>query len=239
MKPLIGITGRSLLCEDIDFIPKRLADTRIDLHFRDYALRVTEAGGVPVQLTSTANPHELMDRLDGLVLSGGSDIAPERYGSSPEPELGVLDPDRDSFEWSLMDIAVRRGVPVFGICRGLQMINVFFGGTLIQDLGPSRHLHDGPHTDTAYRFHEVSIAEGTLGSEVYGTRLDVTSAHHQAVMELGKDLVAAGHSPDGIVEVLESTRHPILGVQWHAEWALLKDPGFHWLVESSTARVGS
>jgi putative glutamine amidotransferase len=239
MKPLIGITGRSVLCEDIDFIPKRLAGTRVDLHFRDYALRVAEADGVPVQLTSSADPHELMNRLDGVVLSGGSDIGPDRYGRTPEPELGVIDPDRDSFEWAILQMAVQRGTPVFGICRGLQLINVFFGGTLNQDLGLSRSLHDGPHTDPEYRFHEVTMVEDTLGSLLYGTSVDVTSAHHQSIQRLGEGLVAAGHAHDGTVEIVESTRHPILGVQWHAEWGVLNDPGFHWLVESSTAREGS
>jgi len=238
VKPWIGITGRSIPCEDIEFIPRRLTGTAIDLHFRDYAIRVAEAGGVPVQLSSSADPEQMMERLDGLLLSGGNDIDPRRYGQSPDPRLGIVDPVRDEFEWALLDNAVHQGKPVFGICRGMQWINVYFGGSLVQDLGEMTPMHDGPHTDLEYRFHSVTTIAQTRAARVYGSHLSVTSAHHQAVDTVGSGLKVSGYAEDGTIEIVEAVDRPILGVQWHGEWTKDLDPGFSWLTATSSRREG-
>lgn len=239
MKPWIGITGRSIPCEDIEFIPRRLTGTAIDLHFRDYAIRVAEAGGIPVQLSSSAHPGQIMERLDGLLLSGGNDIEPRRYGQSPDPLLGTVDPVRDEFEWALLESAVQHGKPVFGICRGMQLINVFFGGSLVQDLGDLAPTHDGPHSDLEYRFHPVTTIAGTRAASVYGSQVAVTSAHHQAVDAVGSGLRVSGHAEDGTIEIVEAVDRPILGVQWHGEWTKDLDPGFSWLTATSSLREGN
>ena len=239
MKPWIGITGRSILCEEIDFIPRRLAGTKIDLHFHDYALRIAQAGGTPVQLSSSGDPDELLDRLDGLLLSGGNDIEPHLYGQEPDQRLGPVDSERDSFEFALVQQAVRRGIPVLGICRGMQLINVYFGGTLIQDLGSAVPTHDGPHTDLAYRFHAVTTVPGTRARDVYGETVEVASAHHQAVDVVGDGLVVSGHAADGTIEIVESQTAPVMGIQWHGEWSTEIDRGIVWLTNASSTRLRS
>lgn len=239
VNPWVGVTGRSIDCGEVSFIPRRLVGTSIDLHFRDYAKRVCEAGGVPMQVSASASPDSIVERLDGLLLSGGNDIEPHRYGQQPEPQLGSVDPERDEFEFALLDAFVKAGKPVFGICRGMQLINVYFGGTLIQDLGSDVPTHDGPHSEDSYRFHDVTIEPETLARSVYGSRLTVPSAHHQAVSDVGAGLFVGGRAADNTIEVLEAKTAPILAVQWHAEGLRDLDQGFAWLVEACHSRARS
>ena len=181
-----------------------------------YGEAVAKAGGLPVILTP-APPRTLdalLDRLDGLCLSGGPDLHPTTYDAEPHPELGPTEPEADAFELALVRRALRRGLPILGVCRGAQTINVARGGTL--------HQHVEGHRQTALAtqpVHAVRIAPRSCASRVLGTRAtQVNSFHHQACDSLGDALVATAWAPDGTIEAIEDRRHPfLLGVQWHAE----------------------
>lgn len=224
MAPIIGITAT--LKEDVESIAERPLGrfVRADL---DYIDGVAGAGGVPVVLPPVGDERAaeaVIHGLDGLLLSGGSDLDPSYYGEEPSPELGVTLPERDAFEMALVDLALRHGMPVFGICRGMQVLNVALGGTLYQDLpsewegGVLKHRQDTPKWQPT---HEVMVGEGSYLAEVMGSELvKVNSYHHQGVKDLADCLVVTGRSSDGVVEAVEAgdfTERWLLGVQWHAE----------------------
>jgi len=160
-----------------------------------------------------------------LLLSGGSDLHPSYYGEEAVPELGVTIPERDAFEMSLVEQALRSGIPMLGICRGMQILNVALGGTLFQDL-PSQMEHSvllGHRQETPKwePTHEVEVDGGSQVAEIMGTdELKVNSYHHQAVKDLASGLLAVAHAPDGVVEAVEwrdLSQRWLVGVQWHAE----------------------
>jgi len=224
LPPIIGITAT--LKEDVDAVAERPLGkfVRADL---DYVDGVTGAGGVPVVLPPVGDERSaeaVIQSLDGLLLSGGSDLDPGYYGEEPVPELGITIPERDAFEMALVGLALRRGMPVFGICRGMQVLNVALGGTLYQDL-PSqwgrdllKHRQDTPKWQPT---HEVKVREGSYIAEVMGRELvKVNSYHHQGIKTLAEGLVATGRSSDGVIEAVEAedvSERWLLGVQWHAE----------------------
>ena len=225
MAPVIGITAT--LREDVDRVAERPLGrfVRADV---DYVEGVTDAGGVPVVLPPVVEgraAEALLDGLDGLLLSGGSDLDPAYYGEEAIPELGVTVPERDAFEMALLEKALRRRVPILGICRGMQVLNVALGGTLYQDL-PSQMEHmvllgHRQETPKWQPTHEVEVDEGSKVAEILGTEeLKVNSYHHQAIKDLAGDLVAVACAPDGVVEAVESrdlAHRWLIGVQWHAE----------------------
>jgi putative glutamine amidotransferase len=237
--PLIGVTGRRWPTRMLgDNVVPAMVETEVDIHFVDYAKAVTAAGGLAVGLSRDAPVEEMADRLDGLVLSGGADIDPALYGAEREPGCGTIERERDLWELAILSAAMERGVPVFGICRGLQVLNVVRGGTLVQDVAPDagdgHPRFDHPRHEVA---HTVRLQEGTLAASLYGHEVRVNSLHHQVVAEVGEGLVASGRSPDAIVEALEVPGRPVLAVQWHPE-ALPSsgaDPGFGWLVQEASA----
>ena len=222
MAPVIGVTAT--LKHDVETRGTRPLGTyvRADL---DYVAGVAQAGGIPMVLPPFAGAAEEMVRgLDGLLLSGGSDLDPSYYGEDAIPELDVTLPERDAFEMALLEHALKRGIPVFGICRGLQVLNVAFGGTLYQDL-PSQvnpaliaHRQQSPKWQWT---HEVQVDEGSAVREimaVHSTR--VNSYHHQAIKDLAEPFEAVGRSVDGVVEAIEHrdlSERWIVAVQWHAE----------------------
>jgi putative glutamine amidotransferase len=221
LAPIIGITAT--LKEDVEAVAERPLGkfVRADL---DYVEGVAGAGGAPVVLPPTGAAEAVIQSLDGLLLSGGSDLDPGYYGEEPVPELGLTLPERDAFEMALVRLALRRGMPVFGICRGMQVLNVALGGTLYQDL-PSqcewdvlKHRQDTPKWQPA---HEVRVREGSYIAEVMGREVvKVNSYHHQGVRVLARGLIATGHSSDGMIEAVEAadlSERWLLGVQWHAE----------------------
>ena len=223
--PVIGITAT--LREDVDRVAERPLGkfVRADL---DYVEGVADAGGVPVVLPPVAGSRAaeaLLDGMDGLLLSGGSDLDPGYYGEKPVPELGVTIPERDAFEMALIEYALRLGMPIFGICRGMQILNVALGGTLYQDL-PTQMDHRvvlGHRQETPkwQPTHEVEVDGGSEVAEILGTgELKVNSYHHQAIKGLASSLVAVAHAPDGVIEAVESrdlSERWTIGVQWHAE----------------------
>lgn len=204
---------------------------------RAYAEAVAASGAVPVLLPPVAPVAEAVGRLDGLLLAGGGDINPDRYGAPPGPRTaGVQDP-RDAAESALLASALARGVPVLGICRGMQLLNVARGGTLHQHL-PDAVGHEG-HRRRLGEFdpHPVTVAEGSRTARVLGrTRLEVPTYHHQAVDVLGENVVATAWADDGTVEAVEyADEDDVLGVQWHPEMG--EDPSvFAWLTGRAAAR---
>jgi putative glutamine amidotransferase len=240
--PLIGMTGRRWPGSVLGArVAKAMHDAEVDLHFADYSVAVAAAGGMPVGLSRDAPVEPLLARLDGLVLSGGADVDPARYGAEREPGCGDVEPERDGWELALLRAALELGVPVLGVCRGVQVLNVALGGTLVQDVGrgvgDGHPRFDSPRDELA---HDVKLVPGTLAAAVYapacGTTFAVNSLHHQVVDEVGRGLVVGARSPDGAVEALELPGRAVFAVQWHPEMLRRNpDPGFRWLVEQSAA----
>lgn len=199
-------------------------DDEVALVPSTYVAAVQLAGGLPLILPPddevAEKPDELLDKLDALILTGGSDVDPASYGAVASPHTGATRPERDRFELALAYGAMERGLPLLGICRGGQMVNVACGGTLIQHLpdvvGDDHHLE----TPGTFSEHEVELESGSLAARAAGAdRITVRSHHHQAVGELGEGLEATGHAlPDAIVEAVEQPGHAFtLGVLWHPE----------------------
>ena len=189
--------------------------------------RVREAGGEPVDLSG---PSVEAASLDGLMLSGGLDVAPERYGETPHPRTKRADADRDAFEAALIADMLARDLPVLAICRGSQILNVVVGGGLLQHIDSGEHRADYRSEGYPSRWHSVRLVPGSRLSGLLGAdELEVNSRHHQAVLptKVATDLTAVATSPDGIVEAFESNAHRwVVGVQWHPERLEPEHPGF-------------
>jgi putative glutamine amidotransferase len=181
-------------------------------------------GIAPVLVTpahSLASVEALLAVSDGLVLSGGGDIDPVHFGQAPSPLLDYVLPERDQVEFAALRIAIEREIPVLGICRGCQVLNVFLGGTLVQDIAAERPA-SGPHRQTgswAGRSHAVTVTPGSiLHTAVETTTIDVNTFHHQAIRDVAPSLEVTGVAEDGLIEAVESIEHPwLLAVQWHPE----------------------
>ena len=204
MKPRIGVTP----CGRLD----------------DYVESVKRAGGEPVVLSNTDDPAAVVGGLDGLLLTGGLDVDPARYGE-PAHETTEPAPDRDGFELPLSKAAMDRDLPIFAICRGVQVLNVAGGGTLVQDI-PSAIASDLNHSITVPKnhvAHPVRVTPGTRLAGALGGGADlatcpVTSRHHQSVKDVAPAFVVSAISPDGVIEAIERPdRRFCVGVQWHPE----------------------
>jgi putative glutamine amidotransferase len=225
---LIAVTGRRRSASGMHMGPPALDMLEAEIYFTGYADHITAAGGVVVYLPSRTDPDAAMDRMDGLVLTGGTDVSPDRYGGSICATTPTLDPDRDAVELALLDAALARGLPVLAICRGAQLVNVSRGGTL------HAHLADHP---TGGR-HEVLIEPGSTLDGLYGAATCVNSLHHQSVDRLGRDLVVTARALDGVVEGVELPGTRLLGVQWHPEQLhAAPQPVFRWLVDAARERA--
>ena len=191
-----------------------------------YIESIQRAGGMALMLPPdpvlVENPDEVLDRIDALVLAGGCDIDPARYGQPQHPETVGLVPPRDDFEFALLERAIERDLPTLCVCRGMQVLNVLRGGTLIQHL-PDVLRHD-EHRRNVGTFdgneHDVRLAPGSLAAQAAGGELTMTkSHHHQAIDALGEGLVVTGRSTDDdLAEAIELPESSfVLGVQWHPE----------------------
>lgn len=189
-------------------------------------LRVLSRVGLTAVLTTPAHGPEdieaLLDVSGGLILSGGEDVEPSRYGEEPIPEVLEVNPVRDAMEWRALDGALDRGVPILGVCRGMQVLNVYFGGTLYQDL-PRQYDADLGHYQSApwgEHHHRVCCTEGSRLHRILAEcePLRINSFHHQAVKDLAPTLRCTAQAEDGLIEGIESTEHDwVVGVQWHPE----------------------
>jgi putative glutamine amidotransferase len=194
-----------------------------------YIIAVSEAGGVPVLIPSGVTSeaiNTLFERLDGILLTGGGDIAIERYGGVSHSSVHGVDPVRDTLEFALLQAAAESGKPFLGICRGFQMVNVALGGTLythIQDQLPGAVEHDYD-SDSQRQFlaHAIRLEKSSsLAGIMSEPGLKVNSLHHQGAKDLAPSLKPVAYAPDGLVEGLELPGHPFgMAVQWHPEWLL-------------------
>jgi gamma-glutamyl-gamma-aminobutyrate hydrolase PuuD len=183
-----------------------------------YVRAVARAGGVPLLVPPLDGVDEVLDRVDGLVFSGGSDLDPELYGADAHAETAGIVRERDDFEVTLMRAALERDLPVLAICRGSQVLNVARGGDILQHLpdevGHERHRE----TPGVFSEHDVGVLDGTRLAEVVGERTSVKSHHHQGFGRLGEGLREAARDDDGTLEAVEDpSRRFALGVLWHPE----------------------
>jgi putative glutamine amidotransferase len=235
VRPLIGLSGRRKQAHEIAGFPANMDTAPIDVYVAAYAQAVTEAGGLPVHLPGHVEPREYAGVLDGILLSGGTDLDPARYGAAPDPSNYAAEPERDAFEFALVDLAIERDLPVLGICRGLQVLNVWAGGSLHQDLPP----HARYDLDAGVALDEVTFQPASRLHALYGERRGINSLHHQAVDRVGEGFDVVGRSVDGTVEALEWAGHDVIAVQWHPELMPERatDPVFRWLVDRAAARA--
>lgn len=221
-KPVIGVTVNYVGPEE-ERCPSRYGSYYIN---RGYVEGIRKAGGIPVYLPYTDDAEEietLLDRVDGVLLTGGKDMDPVHFKEERHPTCERILPDRSSSELLLTRSAVKRKTPILGICLGLQTLNVAMGGSLYQDI-PTMQPSDVRHRQTEQERHSVAhpvdVVAGSLLQKVFGgaSRLNVNSIHHQAAKAIGDGLVVSARAEDGIVEGLEHPGLPFcLSVQWHPE----------------------
>ena len=220
-RPIIGITG------NYDDLTCKLG--------RGYYQSVVEAGGVPVVIPPVADKHVLvntLEHIDGLILSGGSDINPLWANEEPSPKLHGINQERDLPELLIARLAYNRQIPMLGICRGIQTLATALGGKVKQDISDVATVKHSQDADRSEPTHSVSVENGSVLHRVYGSdKLLVNSFHHQAVSETGDKFKVVAQSADGVIEAMESSEFKsIIGVQWHPECMEEGLPLFQWLV---------
>jgi putative glutamine amidotransferase len=192
-----------------------------------YVRSVQNAGGIPILIPLGLREPELqviLERVDGLLFTGGGDIDPARFKGQAHPSVHQVDPDRDEVEIHLVKGAIRTEKPFLGICRGIQVANVALGGDLYTDIasylpGSLKHEHVNARP-WSHLSHSIQVEAGSRLAEILGgTQFEVNSLHHQAVSRLAGDFQAAAYAPDGVLEAFELPGHPFgFAVQWHPEW---------------------
>ena len=207
----------------------------------DSYVHALDRAGVPSALVCAPGPgaaEELLRPFSGLMLIGGGDVEPGRYGAEPDPRVYGIDPDRDSLEIELLRAANRLGIPALGICRGAQVLNVAFGGTLIQHLpDEAGRVGHGMRGEDA-TLHSVKVSPGSrLRKACRGEELACSSHHHQGIDRLGEGLVPVAWSEDGMVEGIETAGGWMLGVQWHPEDTARADPAQQSLFDAFADRA--
>ena len=224
MRPLIGVSTSELRPGELATLRRHGEPPHAEMALGiTYVRAVEAAGGVPVVMPPLGLDEvpDLVARLDGLVLSGGPDLSPAAYDAKPHPDLGMTEPALDAFEYAMVAEALRHGMPILGICRGAQAVNVALGGSLHQHLPEvvgdaigHRQSQDGRRPT-----HAEEVVPGSLQAELLGGGpLAVNSFHHQAVDRLGNGLRVSARAPDGTIEAIEDRSRPfLLAVQWHAE----------------------
>lgn len=216
MQPMIGVTAP-------------LRDGKIIVS-QDVMQAVLAGGGIPVVLPYTKNHdsiREMIERIDGLLLSGGVDIDPTLFGEEPLPGLGEIMPQRDELETQLIREALGQDLPILAICRGVQMLNVVAGGNMYQDVSSQKAniLQHSQKAPTDHLSHFVNIEKGSKLQQIIGQeRIKVNSFHHQAVKDPAPGFQVTAAASDGVVEAIESLQHTfVVGVQWHPECSVSSD----------------
>jgi putative glutamine amidotransferase len=241
-RPLIGITA---------FATRHIEPPHSPLIAlgRRYVAAIAAAGGAPLIVPpglDDPSMRTVFERLDGLLLSGGGDIDPVRYGEAPHPSLTALSAERDQLELSLARRAVDADKPLLAICRGIQVLNVALGGSLVQDIstqipGALPHTFDETKVAREHTAHPVQIEPGARLHEVMGVdTAGANSWHHQAIKQVAAGLQVVARSPDGVIEAVEMAgRRLVIGVQWHPEWLYDRQPEMMRLFEALVQAAGS
>jgi len=222
-RPLIGVTTSEVrAAERVNLTPEGEPRSREMALGLPYLIGLESAGGLPLVMPPLSEDaiEPLLDRLDGICLSGGPDLDPATYGARPHPELGPTEPDLDRFELAVARRADAREMPILAICRGTQALNIVRGGALHQHLPEiSEEISHRQQTPGTEASHPVEIDPASrLAAALEGSEIDVNSFHHQAIDQLGEGLVVSARAPDGTIEAVEDPTRPFLiGVQWHAE----------------------
>lgn len=239
MRPIIGLVGQ--------LIANEVEHTSLSA---EYTGAVEDAGGAPLVIPATGSPELVeatLEGLDGLILTGGPDIDPANWGAERHPRLGPVSPKRDVTDLTAYRAARRRGLPVLGICRGIQVINVATGGTLVQDIPselntPITHSVEGGPRWAAT--HDVRIEAGSRLAALLGaTELTVNSLHHQAIATLAPGFRVTARADDGVIEGIEAVNGAfVIAVQWHPERMWARDPAslrlFRAVVEAAAGADG-
>ncbi len=205
MKPTILITASRANTEDKFKARHQIASV--------YAQSIRNAGGIPV-LACGGDPSDYASVCDAVLFTGGDDVHPSLFGETLCNESVITEPIRDDEELNIFDAFFRENKPIFGICRGIQLINVALGGSLWQDI-PAQLTDTLIHSGNAT--HSVSFTDNSILARLFPHKIRVNSYHHQSVKQLGDGLTATAHSDDGIIEAIESTERNIIAVQWHPE----------------------
>ena len=225
MEPIIGITGNSMHI-DSDAFPDPL---KINYSPRNISKAVSAAGGLPV-IIPVDDPERIQkyaEIIDGLILAGGQDISPHLYGEDPREGIKATSPKRDAAEVALTEAVLLTGKPILGICRGLQLINALFGGTLYQDLSENKEIFikHVQETPSNHPIHRVKLDPTSYLGSFLPEEFKVNSLHHQVIRKLGNGLKATAIAGDGVIEAFEpidATKN-IVAVQWHPESTYYKD----------------
>lgn len=239
MKPIIGIPGNILTQQSPDFNGLPITYTP-----QGFVEGIMTAYGLPsvIPLGNPKDAKEYVSRIDGLLLAGGQDVSPLLYGEEPIPALGTTSPVRDTFEIALINEAIRQKKPILAVCRGMQILNVAFGGSLYQDLASSysdlsvQHIQQTMYDNGA---HTVSIDPDSRLAKIYGTTYVVNSYHHQAIKELADPFEAVAWSKDRLIEGFEAkdSEVSIVAVQWHPELMIKTDEKMQQLFTEFVSRV--
>ena len=225
-KPIIGITSDTSFLERTD----EYRGLEINYSQKVFSDAIFQAGGIPYMIPMNAGEYveDVMSVIDGLILIGGHDVSPLVYKQEPRKKIGTIKPDRDTNDAVLFQGAVEKGIPVLGVCRGLQLINALLGGSLHQDLSEYEGIsiqHD-QKAKPEYMTHSISVDQDSYTSRLVDDQSLVNSIHHQIVNELAPGLKASVWSQDKVIEAFESTEDIplIIGVQWHPEVLFERDP---------------
>jgi len=217
-RPIIGISSSVIVDEAGSFAGYKRAYVN-----KDYVDAVVRAGGVPLIIPFSTDKEVIISQaqlIDGLILSGGHDISPYNYEQEPNPKLGETFPERDTYDMLLLEESKKRNIPIIGICRGFQLINVAAGGTLYQDLSliPGNILKHDQVSNPTLKTHKVEIKENSVISSIFGKETMVNSFHHQVIDKVANDFIVVAKASDGVVEAIEHKTYKFLvAVQWHPE----------------------
>lgn len=224
MKPIIGIIGNQIN-DELEALNK----LKITYTSTDTITALTDAGADPIiiPMGNIESAKKYAQIIDGLLLAGGQDVSPLFYGEEPTPKLGQTLETRDIFEIEITKEILKLQKPIFGICRGMQVINVALGGTLYQDIDyiDEKIIKHWQETHPKFISHSVKLEKDSILHDILGESTTINSLHHQAIKELGRNLKPTAYSSDGLIEALESSisAQYLLAVQWHPEILLQND----------------